>query len=42
VARVVDARYDTCSRNVFLHDDLKDAVEMTKVLDHFICEYSID
>ncbi|CAN8000656.1 unnamed protein product [Ixodes hexagonus] len=36
VARVADARADTCSRNVFQYDDLKDAVELTRVKDHFI------
>ncbi len=35
-AFVKSARYDACSRNVFRHDDLKEAVEMTKVRDHFI------
>uniref|UniRef100_A0A1I8BVU2 RPOLD domain-containing protein n=1 Tax=Meloidogyne hapla TaxID=6305 RepID=A0A1I8BVU2_MELHA len=33
---VKDARSDTSSRNVFMHDDLKDAVEMTKDKTHFI------
>lgn len=33
------ARYDMSSRNVFRYDDLKDAVLMSKVQDHFICEY---
>lgn len=36
VARIADARRDTCSRNVFRHDDLKDAVKMTRVRDHLI------
>ncbi|XP_043216115.1 DNA-directed RNA polymerases I and III subunit RPAC1-like isoform X1 [Amphibalanus amphitrite] len=36
VARVGDARYDNCSRNVYRHDDLKDAVVLSKVKDHFI------
>ncbi len=35
-AVVADARYDNCSRNVFRHDDLRDAVSMTKKRDHFI------
>ena len=34
---VRDARSDTSSRNIFMHDDLKDAVEMTKDKTHFIC-----
>ena len=29
-------RYDACSRNVFRYDDLKDAVDMNKISDHFI------
>lgn len=33
------ARYDMSSRNVFKYDDLKDAVLMSKVQDHFICKY---
>ncbi|KAF7638466.1 RPOLD domain-containing protein [Meloidogyne graminicola] len=33
---VKDARSDTSSRNIFMHDDLKDAVEMTKDKTHFI------
>lgn len=36
VAKVANARIDTCSRNVFRYDDLKDAVELTRVKDHFI------
>lgn len=36
VARVGDARYDNCSRNVYRYDDLKDAVVLSKVKDHFI------
>lgn len=39
MAVVNDARYDTSSRNVFRHEDLKDAVIMTKIQDHFICKY---
>ncbi len=35
-AVVKDARYDTCSRNVYRHEDLKDAVTLSKVKDHFI------
>lgn len=33
------SRYDMSSRNVFRYDDLKDAVLMSKVQDHFICKY---
>ncbi|XP_037274573.2 RNA polymerase I and III subunit C [Rhipicephalus microplus] len=36
VARVANARADTCSRNVFRFDDLKDAVELSRVKDHYI------
>ena len=35
-AVVRDTRYDACSRNVFRHEDLADAVTMAKVPDHFI------
>ncbi|KAH0819611.1 DNA-directed RNA polymerases I and III subunit RPAC1 [Tenebrio molitor] len=35
-AVVNSARYDTGSRNVFRYEDLKDAVAMTKIQDHFI------
>jgi len=35
-AVVKNARVDTCSRNVYRHEDLRDAVELTKVRDHFI------
>ncbi|XP_037074813.1 DNA-directed RNA polymerases I and III subunit RPAC1-like [Pollicipes pollicipes] len=36
IARVGDARYDNCSRNVYRYDELKDAVVLGKVKDHFI------
>ncbi|XP_063235462.1 DNA-directed RNA polymerases I and III subunit RPAC1 isoform X2 [Bacillus rossius redtenbacheri] len=36
VAKVINARYDTCSRNVFRYDDLKDSAKLTRVKDHFI------
>uniref|UniRef100_A0A0B7A266 DNA-directed RNA polymerases I and III subunit RPAC1 n=1 Tax=Arion vulgaris TaxID=1028688 RepID=A0A0B7A266_9EUPU len=36
VAKVMNARMDTCSRNVFRHDDLKDGVSLSRVRDHFI------
>uniref|UniRef100_A0A914CFK0 DNA-directed RNA polymerases I and III subunit RPAC1 n=1 Tax=Acrobeloides nanus TaxID=290746 RepID=A0A914CFK0_9BILA len=36
VAKVADARKDTCSRNVFRFDDLKELVEMKRKKDHFI------
>lgn len=40
-ARVKNARYDSCSRNVFRHDSLKDCVQLSRVPDHFICKYKI-
>uniref|UniRef100_A0A915EM05 DNA-directed RNA polymerase RpoA/D/Rpb3-type domain-containing protein n=1 Tax=Ditylenchus dipsaci TaxID=166011 RepID=A0A915EM05_9BILA len=36
VAFVKDARKDTCSRNIFQHEDIKDAVSMSKNMEHFI------
>ncbi|KAK5647617.1 hypothetical protein RI129_002509 [Pyrocoelia pectoralis] len=36
VAVVNNSRYDSTSRNVYRYDDLKDAVIMTKIQDHFI------
>lgn len=35
-AYVKDARYDTCSRNIYRHPHLKDSVEMARIRDHFI------
>ncbi|XP_059053305.1 DNA-directed RNA polymerases I and III subunit RPAC1 [Achroia grisella] len=35
-AFVKDARYDTCSRNVYRYDNIKDAVVMSRIRDHFI------
>lgn len=35
-AFVRDARYDTCSRNVYRYPHLADAVQMDRVRDHFI------
>lgn len=35
-AYVKDARYDSCSRNVFRYPHLTDAVTMSRVRDHFI------
>lgn len=37
-AKVKNARYDSCSRNVFRHDDLKKCVQLGRVPDHFICK----
>ncbi|XP_005181693.1 DNA-directed RNA polymerases I and III subunit RPAC1 [Musca domestica] len=36
VAYVKDARYDTCSRNVYRYPQLADSVEMSRVRDHYI------
>lgn len=35
-ARVKNARYDSCSRNVFQHEDLKSCVRLGRVRDHAI------
>ncbi|XP_063628048.1 DNA-directed RNA polymerases I and III subunit RPAC1 [Cydia splendana] len=35
-AFVRDARYDTCSRNVYKYEEIKDAVILSRVRDHFI------
>jgi DNA-directed RNA polymerase I and III subunit RPAC1 len=35
-AVVIDARNDMCCRNIFRHEDLKDAVTLEKRKDHFI------
>lgn len=39
VAKVVNSRLDTCSREVLRHEDLKDAVKLGRHRDHFICTY---
>ncbi|CAB1450247.1 unnamed protein product [Pleuronectes platessa] len=36
VAKVVNSRLDTCSREVLRHDDLKNLVKIGRVRDHFI------
>ncbi len=35
-ARVKNARYDTCSREVLRHEDLKECVKLSRVRNHFI------
>lgn len=35
-AYVKDARYDTCSRNIYRHPELADAVTMSRIQDHFM------
>lgn len=35
-ARVKNARYDSCARNVYRYEQLKNCVEMTRIPDHFI------
>lgn len=39
VAKVVNSRLDTCSREVIRHDDLKNVVKLGRVRDHFICTF---
>lgn len=39
IAFVRDARLDTCSRNVFRHEDLAKVVQLGKNKQHFICEF---
>ena len=41
-AKVVNPRRDTCSREVFRHDDLKDCVRLSRIRDHFICKEIVD
>lgn len=36
IVKVVSPRKDTCSRNVYRYEDLKDAVQMARVKDHVI------
>ncbi|KAM4693628.1 DNA-directed RNA polymerases I and III subunit RPAC1 [Discoglossus pictus] len=36
VARVANSRLDTCSREIFRHDELKNLVRMARVRDHYI------
>uniref|UniRef100_A0A8C5MVE3 DNA-directed RNA polymerases I and III subunit RPAC1 n=1 Tax=Leptobrachium leishanense TaxID=445787 RepID=A0A8C5MVE3_9ANUR len=36
VARVVSARQDSCSREIFRHDELKKLVQIKRVRDHYI------
>ncbi|XP_010785181.1 DNA-directed RNA polymerases I and III subunit RPAC1, partial [Notothenia coriiceps] len=38
VAKVVNSRLDTCSREVIRHDDLKNVVKLARLRDHFICK----
>ncbi|XP_029161282.1 DNA-directed RNA polymerases I and III subunit RPAC1 [Nylanderia fulva] len=35
-ARVKNARYDSCARNVYRYEQLKNCVEMTRIPEHFI------
>ncbi|XP_034951915.1 DNA-directed RNA polymerases I and III subunit RPAC1 [Chelonus insularis] len=35
-AKVKDPRYDSCSRNVFRHESLKNVVQLGRIPDHFI------
>lgn len=38
VAKVVNSRLDTCSREVLRHEDLKNTVKIRRLRDHFICK----
>lgn len=38
-ARVKNARYDSCTRNVHRYDQLKNCVELSRIENHFICKY---
>ena len=40
-AVVVNPRVDLCSRQIFMHEEFKDLVEVYKIRDHFICEFFI-
>lgn len=40
MAKVVNSRLDTCSREVLRHDDLKNLVKLGRVRDHFICTFT--
>lgn len=40
MAKVVNSRLDTCSREVIRHDDLKNVVKIGRVRDHFICMFT--
>jgi len=35
-ARVIDARYEACSRNFFRYEQLKNRVEITRIRNHYI------
>jgi len=36
-AIVSNPRLDLCSRQVFMHEEFKDQVEVSKIRNHFIC-----
>ena len=38
-AKVVNARKDTCSREVLRHEEFKDCVQLNRIRDHFICKF---
>lgn len=38
-ARVKNARYDACTRNVYRYNQLKNCVELSRIKNHFICKY---
>lgn len=37
-ARVKNPRYDSCSRNVFQHEDLKGCIRLSRIRNHIICK----
>ena len=37
----MNARKDTCSREVLRHEDLKELVKLERIRDHFICKIHI-
>lgn len=37
-ARVKNPRYDSCSRNVFQHEDLKGCIRLNRIRNHIICK----
>lgn len=41
MARVANPRLDTFSREVFRNEKLKKVVQLARVRDHYICEYSV-
>jgi hypothetical protein len=40
-AVVLNPRLDSCSRQVYMHEEFKDDVEINKIRNHFICNFFI-